>query len=104
MTNEERARAIRRTWGLNIALAASASKSDLREACDGLEAAILAALNAATAELEEERGRLRGVLYPEALEDIARVVSPHFLHAGEALRSLAEVQRSALAKKEPSNG
>ena len=58
MTNEERARAIRRTWGLNIALAASASKNDLGEACDGLEAAILSALDAATAPLVAERERL----------------------------------------------
>lgn len=59
MTNEERARAIRRTWGLNIALAASASKNDLGEACDGLEAAILSALDAATAPLVAERERLK---------------------------------------------
>lgn len=82
-----------------------------------LESTILAALNAATAELEEERGRLR-----EVLEDVSlgEVYGKKFMAINNVLGGFWSIEltgeediaaatewdarrRSALAKKEPSN-
>lgn len=113
MTNEERARAIRRTWGLNIALAASASKSDLGEACDGLEAAILTAIDATTAPLVAERERLRellGQLVKGVDEKHLRIEGPIVVGLGtpdepyvgwDWTAEWLHHARSALAEKEP---
>ena len=105
MTNEERAREAAEKFGEAFKTMPAVIEVAMR---DHIYPILLTALNAATAELEEERGRLREALRPFADEaerydpdegddrDVAWVSD---FPIGALRRA-----RSAIAKKDPSDG